>query len=285
MIIDFIGMPINLGARKKGVESGTEVLRKICFERLNLKNQWIDTGDIECEDFEDAEEGDVAGLPFISRIADLNIKLRDRVEDSLKKGHFPFIAGGDHSLAWGSISAFLNCYESPEIFYVDAHGDMNTEFTSESHNVHGMHMSYLMGLAENDFSKKIQRHSYLQVDKVKFIGQRSLDPGEMDIIKKNSIRIFSELDKGYTSDSPIHISFDIDVFDPSLAPGTGVPENGGFSKEQGLHIIEYLLKNYNVKAFDLVEINPLLDVDGKTCELAKTIVELIDNICYAKSEH
>lgn len=283
MLIDFIGMPINLGARKRGVELGTQILRKICFEILNLKNQWIDTGDIECDDFSNAKEGDISGLPFISKIADLNIKLRDRVANSLKMGHFPFIAGGDHSLAWGSISAVLNCFESPECFYVDAHGDMNTEFTSESHNVHGMHMSYLLGIAENDFSKKIQGHRCLPVEKVKFIGQRSLDPGEIDFINKKSISILSHMDKEYTSDSPVHVSLDIDVLDPMVAPGTGVPEKNGFSIEKGLQTIEFIIRNYDVRSLDFVEINPLLDIEGKTFEVATKIVELIDKLCYEKS--
>ncbi len=280
MIVDFIGMPLNLGARKRGVEKGTEMLRELCLNTLYLKNDWRDIGDIECENISPATDNTYSLLPNITSIISANIRLRNTIIDSLKRGHFPFIAGGDHSLAWGSLSAVMNVFDNPICYYIDAHGDFNTKDTSDSHNVHGMHMSYIMGFDTSNLSGSLQNNRTMSPQNIKFIGQRSLDKGELRFIEKYSIPIYQDSKEIPSSKNPSHISFDIDVLDPLIAPGTGVPEVNGWNVDKVKECLTDIFRKSCVRSFDFVEINPLLDIDHKTRDLASSLIKVIDNLIF-----
>lgn len=276
MEIDFIGMPINLGCRRVGVEGGASAIRDIVFGH-SRRHQWNDLGDIPCKNVADAVAGDDILMPYMPGISEACCRLRDVVADSFSKGHFPFIAGGDHVLGWGSLSGVLKAFDKPQCLYVDAHGDFNAASESPSHNVHGMHMCYLMGFDHRTVAQSIQNGRYLDSADVFFCGTRSLDPYERqmaDAMKLNISKCYPETLEGSGS---LHISFDIDVLDPAVAPATGVPESDGLTYEAAMDVLSEAFSRNKVVSFDLVEFNPLLDVAGKTHRVVEEIIYRLDS--------
>lgn len=274
--IDFIGMPLNLGARRQGVEQGTEVLRQIVFGKGSRRHKWNDKGNIECETIHTAQPGTDIQRPFLKEIVKACQSLAERVEASLRTGHFPFIAGGDHALVLGSLTGVLRCLPQSNLVYIDAHADLNPIDESASHNLHGVPLAYMLGLEQEEEIDKLTQGVGLLPAKTLYLGTRSIDPPERRLIRENHIHVGRKWPVNLKIDGPAHISFDIDALDPQVAPGTGVPETGGLSLVEGLEILEAAFANSHVSSFDLVEINPLLDIDGKTMEVARQIVGKID---------
>mgnify|MGYP001946182245 FL=1 len=199
--------------------------------------------------------------------------------------------GGDHAVSWGSIAGVLKHNSEVGVIYLDAHGDGNIAERSASHHIHGMHMAYLMGFGEDKYVGRYTQN-ILPVKNILYVGARSLDPYEVELINKYGIsRVSSEVINsdmvealeaisGFMSRfKQIHISLDIDVLDPSIAPGTGVPEEGGIT-EVALHeILNLILKNNaNVKSIDLVEYNPLYDIENRTDRVVQKLVKIISRI-------
>lgn len=260
-----------------GVEQGPSVLRGIVFGRS--RGRWHDCGDIPCPSLDTlaAEDGPT---PFLDSIVSVCSELRDRVEESYSRGHFPFVAGGDHVLAWGSIAAFVRRFgtQSPKCVYIDAHGDFNSPSESPSHNMHGMHLNFLTGMEIFPEAERLQEGKYLSPQDVYFIGTRSLDAYERRKAAELRLRISRLFPAELASEAPAHISFDIDVFDPSVAPGTSVPERDGLRLDEGLASLRAAMTRMNVVSFDFVELNPLLDRDGITAGLASAVIDLLDDL-------
>ena len=274
--IDFIGMPINLGARRHGVEQGTDLLRDIVFSR-RLPG-WHDCGDIECKSF-DSLSPESGLTPFLDNILDACTRLRDRMELSWSMGRFPFVAGGDHVLAWGSVAAFIRRYGmlSPKCLYIDAHGDFNSPAESPSHNMHGMHLAFATGMETLAQAAELQDGLTLSPKDIYFIGTRSLDAYEQRKAAELDMNFSRLYPQQLTTEAPTHISFDIDVLDPSVAPGTGVPEPAGLSLDECIGVLRRAFEANNVVSFDFVEINPLLDSSEATRRAASAVVDLVDS--------
>ena len=215
---------------------------------------------------------------------------------SIKSGHFPLVFGGDHSLSWGTISAAADCFDNLGVIYIDAHGDFNTAETSLTHNVHGMHMAYLMGfghLQENEIKDIPYTENCLAPQNVFFVGSRALDQGELNFAAANSLNIRSSQDIISQGASKVaydiicairnngikhvHISFDVDVIDPAFFPGTGVPEKAGISVSEAKTLLSVFLSELPVCSIDFVEYNPLLDDNNKSLACCKDILHEIDN--------
>ena len=297
MILDFIGMPLCLGASTTGMERGPKMIRRTDLKDVFSKHVFQDKGDIACGENIDM---DMPSMKNVKPIMESDYRLADEVYSSLADNHFPLIFGGDHSLSWGSIAGVTRMYDDIAIIYIDAHGDFNTEQTSETHNVHGMHMAYLMGfgalnknidLRDSHFINSVNSQS------VFFVGSRALDQGELDFKEQYNMNVFTSDDvrnRGWDTVSKevtktlldrkvqhVHISLDIDVMDPSFVPGTGVPENNGLNPEEVNGILGYFLSNLPVVSMDLVEYNPRLDKEEKTyhvcLDLMKTINDSLNN--------
>ena len=275
MDVDFIGMPINLGCRRAGVESGTSAIREIIYGH-SRHCKWNDLGDIPCASVEDAVAGDDCLLPYISLIADSCTMLREAVASSLIKGHFPFVAGGDHVLEWGTLSGVLNAFSNPKCLYIDAHGDFNSAAESPSHNVHGMHMCYLMGFEGLQQAQSIQNGRFLNPCDVFFCGTRSLDSYEREMASDMKLNISRCYPQKLTGAKQLHISLDIDALDPEVAPATGVPEPDGLMPADVMKVLTEAFRSNNVVSFDMVEFNPSLDVDGKTHRIVEEIIDMLD---------
>jgi len=225
------------------------------------------------------EEVDAAGDPPIGKLK--NPRLVSRVTkavakvvgDHAKKGELPVTLGGDHSLAMGTISGTLDTHPDACVIWIDAHADINTIESTDSGNLHGMPVAFLLGLGS-----KIPEFSWvkplLKPERLVYIGLRDVDVGEKRILKENNIKAFSmhEVDKygigkvvemaldhvNPERDLPIHLSFDVDALDPSVAPSTGTPVRGGLTFREGHYICEAICETGLLVAFDLMEVNPSL---------------------------
>jgi arginase len=204
--------------------------------------------------------------------------------DHAKEGRFVLTLGGDHSIAIGTISGTAKAIRERldrdmAVIWVDAHADINTPETSDSGNIHGMPVAFLTGLASDKPDAPfgwIKDEHRVSVKKLVYIGLRDVDRGEKKILRENGIKAFSmhDIDRhgigkvmdmalGWIgSDTPIHLSFDIDALDPRFAPSTGTAVRGGLTLREGDFIAECVHQTGSLVALDLVEVNPSLEEEG-----------------------
>lgn len=210
--------------------------------------------------------------------------LSEQVYEHALKGRFVLTLGGDHSIAIGTIAGMAKAVRERlgremAVIWVDAHADINTPETSESGNIHGMPVAFITGLAterREDIFGWIKKEHMLSVKKLVYIGLRDVDKGEKKILKEHGIRAFSmhDIDRygigrvmdmalGWIgTDTPIHLSFDVDALDPMWAPSTGTPVRGGLTLREGDFIAECVHETGSLVALDLVEVNPSLETEG-----------------------
>ncbi|XP_038670583.1 arginase-1-like [Scyliorhinus canicula] len=280
--VGILGAPLSRGQGKEGVEMGPDALRKsglmtaLQTGGCNLK----DYGNLKFED--EPEDEAFRNVKMPRTVGKANEKLSQAVRMVKADGRICVILGGDHSLAIGSISGNAAFHSNLCVVWVDAHADINTPSTSPSGNLHGQPVSFLMKELKTEIPA-IPGFSWLEpclsAKDIVYVGLRDVDPGEKNIIKKLGIKFFSATDVNHmgiqkvmemTSDylysrikKPIHLSFDIDGFDPILAPATGTPVEGGLTYEQGIFVASEIQKTGLLSAIDVVEVNPSL---GKTEE-------------------
>ncbi len=212
-------------------------------------------------------------------------KTKQAVLDCLEKKQFPLIIGGDHAVSIGSVSAIIQKHDV-SIVWIDAHTDINTPEASITKRIHGMPLATLMKNGYPELSALTEDKAIRNEDIV-FLGPRSMDPYEKEYlsindmhayddiyIKKHSIQKVLEEVKGIIK-KPIHISLDLDVFDPQHCPGVNTPVENGLSIDEVKVMLNYLFDNFTVISMDLVEYNPLKDVDNKTVDIIKRIIRLI----------
>jgi len=204
-------------------------------------------------------------------------ELSERVYEHASRGQLTVTLGGDHSLAMGTVSGTFKAYPEACLIWIDAHADINTPSTTESGNLHGCPVSFLMGL-EGTSEKEIPEFSWLKPclrpDRIVYIGLRDVDAGEKKILRDNNITAYSmyHVDKYGISkvvemaldavnpkrDRPVHLSFDVDALDPEVAPSTGTAVRGGLTFREGHYICEAIAETGLLVSFDMMEINPSL---------------------------
>jgi arginase len=286
--VHIIGVSLDLGGNRRGVDMGPSAFRIAGLaERLtSLGVTVVDDGDVVAPIPEVKSLGDPT-KKYIREIARVCEKLYKTSLAALEKGALPLVLGGDHSLAAGSVAAtadFVRRQSKPlGLIWVDAHGDMNTPASSGSGNVHGMPLAALLGpepaeLARiGGFSPKVlPEHTVL-------IGIRNLDEREKEIVRASRVRVFTMKDidrSGIASvveqalalagkgTGGVHVSFDLDVCDPSIAPGVGTPVKGGLDYREAHMVMEMVADSGLLRALDLVEVNPILDDRNATAILA-----------------
>jgi arginase len=205
---------------------------------------------------------------------------------ALESGGFPLVLGGDHSLAAGSVAAtadFLRREQKPlGLIWVDAHGDMNTPASSGSGNVHGMPLASLLGPEPAELSRIGGFSPKVRPEHTVLIGIRNLDEREKEIIRESGVHVFTmkDIDRGGIAviaeealaragagTAGIHVSFDLDVCDPTIAPGVGTPVKGGLDYREAHMLMEIIADSGLLRALDLVEVNPILDDRNTTAIL------------------
>ncbi|KAM6466792.1 arginase-2, mitochondrial [Liasis olivaceus] len=276
--VALIGGPFSRGQKKRGVDHGPAAVRNAgLVEKLSgMGCQVYDLGDLNFTQVPNDElYNNLVKYPRSVGLA--NQVLADTVNGAVAAGHSCITIGGDHSLALGSISGHARQYPHLCVIWVDAHADINTPLTSLSGNLHGQPVSFLLRELQ-DKVPVLPGFSWLKpclspLDIV-YIGLRDVDPAEHYILKNYGIQYFSMkhidglgiqkvMEKTFDhllgrGPRPIHLSFDIDAFDPSLAPATGTPVLGGLTYREGMYISEEIHNTGLLSAMDLVEVNPFL---------------------------
>lgn len=277
-----VGVPMDLGQNRRGVDMGPSAIRYAGLQK-RLQSIGLEVRDVGNVSVPVIEE--VLSLPEESRnhnasaIAAVCQRLHDTVQASIQAGERQVVLGGDHSIALGSISAALGRSDRVGVIWVDAHGDFNTPEITPSGNVHGMVVAALMGRCPPPL--RIGER-LLQPDRIVMIATRDLDPAEKVAIRRAGIKVITmrEIDEDgmaavarSTLDvlrdaGAIHVSFDMDSLDPGVAPGVGTPVSGGLTIREAHLLLETLADDGRVGSFDLVEVNPILDVYNRTAQVA-----------------
>jgi arginase len=285
--VHVIGVSLDLGGNRRGVDMGPSAFRIAGLgERLSaLGIQVADAGDLVAPIPETKSEGDPT-KKYVREIARVCEKLYKTSLGVLEKGGLPLVLGGDHSLAAGSVAAtsdFLRRDGKPlGLIWVDAHGDMNTPSTSSSGNVHGMPLAALLGSEPAELSRIGGFSPKVAADRTVLIGIRNLDEREKERIRESGVTVFTmkEIDREGIATivekaiaiagrdaGGLHVSFDLDVCDPTIAPGVGTPVKGGLNYREAHMVMEVVADCGLLRALDLVEVNPILDDRNTTAVL------------------
>ena len=286
--VHIIGVPLDLGGARRGVDMGPSAMRIAGLGEAiaRLGRQVIDKGNLpvpiaETEDALDSRK------KYVEPIAAVCRTLHASCLSSLEAGALPLVLGGDHSLAAGSVAAsadWIHVLNGKPIgvIWVDAHGDMNTPETTTSGNVHGMPLAALLGREPRELAT-IGRTPSARPEHTVLVGIRNLDEDEKGQIRAAGVHVFTmkdidrqgiatiaerALDIASSGTGGVHVSLDLDVCDPSIAPGVGTPVRGGLDYRESHVIMELIADSNQLIALDLVEVNPTLDNRNTTAEFA-----------------
>jgi len=285
--VHIIGVSLDLGGNRRGVDMGPSAFRIAGLgERLAaLGMPVVDAGDLVAPIPETKSLGDPS-KKYIREIARVCERLYKASLAALEKGAIPLVLGGDHSLAAGSVAATADFLRREEktlgLIWVDAHGDMNTPSTSGSGNVHGMPLASLLGSEPAELARIGGFSPKVTAERTVLIGIRNLDEGEKQRIREAGVHVFTmkDIDRSgialvveqaiaiaASGTGGIHLSFDLDVCDPTIAPGVGTPVKGGLDYREAHMVMEMIADSGRLRALDLVEVNPILDDRNTTAIL------------------
>jgi arginase len=290
--VHVLGVPLDLGGGRRGVDMGPSAVRIAGLgERLtSMGCAVVDKGDLAAPIPETRAERDPTKR-YIREIARVCQKLYQHVYESHEEGALPIVLGGDHSLAAGSVAASADFaagkHREIGLLWIDAHADMNTPATTTSGNVHGMPLAALLGREPAELSRIGQRSPKVRPEKTVLIGVRNIDDLEKVIIRDAKVHVFTMKDidtHGIAvvmkralaiagkDTAGIHVSLDLDVCDPAIAPGVGTPVKGGLDYREAHMAMEMVADSGHLLALDLVEINPILDTQNQTAVLGTELV-------------
>lgn len=293
--VRIIGVRIDLGAGRRGVDMGPSALRKagIRTSLRDLGYDVVDDGNIHCEE-PDAHEIKDPKLKYLPLIQVAMVDLATRVEKTVAAGEIPLVLGGDHSIAIGTIGGvtghFKKAGKKLGMIWIDAHGDSNTAETTPSGNIHGMSHAVAFGHGADELVEIggfSPGESKLDPSCSCIIGARDVDRLEKDVLRDIGVKIFTmeqvdrrgvydcmreAIDIASRGTDGIHVSFDVDGMDPSIAPGVGTPVHGGLSYRETHTIMELIAEGEQLVSLEVAEVNPILDVRNTTAEVAVEMV-------------
>jgi len=282
--IAILGVPMDLGQGRRGVDMGPSALR---YGRLEEHLEGVghdvqDLGDIDVPAAEelgvayDVPGGGMGYLDEIRKACEATVEALLKLPEEV----FPVVLGGDHSIAIGSVTG-CSRRQRTGVVWVDAHGDFNTPATSPSGNIHGMPLAALCGVGDERLVDLAWPGAKVRPEDVVLIGVRDLDGGEKQLMRQAGVTVYTmkEVDRmglpriaeetlGRLGSLPrLHVSFDADVLDPEIAPGVGTPVAGGLSYREAHLLMELFSDSGRVTSLDLVEVNPILDRENRTANL------------------
>ncbi len=276
--VDIVGVPMDLGASRRGVDMGPSAVR---YARLHDKLRGLaigtinDHGNLDVPIRESAATAD-SHAKYFDVIQEVCDRLAAVIEGAVREGGFPIVLGGDHSIAMGTLAGLKRARgEAPGLVWIDAHADINSPETSHSGNVHGMPLWFAL------------KNGFAVADRTVQIGLRDVDENEKRLLRESGVKAFSmtDVDKlgmvhvmeraraiAGADGRAIHVSFDMDGIDPSEAPGTGTPVKGGLSYREAHLVMEMLADSGQLGSIEMVEINPILDNKNQTATLAVGLI-------------
>jgi len=286
--IRVIGVPLDLGQTRRGVDMGPSAVRVAGLEaRLESLGHLVeDAGNIAVAIAETKSAG-AAHAKYLKEITQTCTKEADQVVKTLEAGKVPLILGGDHSIAAGTVSGVAEFYrrqnQSIGLLWIDAHADINTPESSPSGNVHGMPLAAIMGLWPSDLANIYGFSPKVRPENCVLIGVRDIDAVEKNNIRRAGIEVFTMRDideRGMRTvmeealrvagrgTAGYHVSLDMDWIDPEDAPGVGTPVRGGATYREAHLAMEIIADHSRMLGFEVVEVNPVIDEHNRTADLA-----------------
>jgi arginase len=286
--VHIIGVPLDLGGGRRGVDMGPSAIRIAGLgERIaGLGFTVVDRGDLIAPIPEIRVPGDER-KKYIREIARVCQKLYHTSLEALEQDGLPLVIGGDHSVAAGSVAAAAEFLRRDRkrlgLLWVDAHGDMNTPASTTSGNVHGMPLAALLGPEPAELSRIGGFSPKVDPAHTALIGVRNLDEREKELVRASHVHVFTMKDidrlgiasvveqavaRAGKGTGGIHVSFDVDVCDPAIAPGVGTPVKGGLDYREAHMVMEMVADTGRLTSLDIVEVNPILDVRNATAQLS-----------------
>ena len=285
--IAVIGAPLDLGQGRRGVDMGPSAIRYAGLEERLVGLGYVvrDEGNVETAVAEATALRDERAR-FLPEIHDTCELIAARVSEATTRGALPLVLGGDHSVALGTLGGMASVHGPGGVLWIDAHSDINTPETSPSGNVHGMALAAALGLAGPGFESDAWPLPAVDRKRVALVGTRLLDDGERRLLREAGVRVFtmSEIDRigierairesldRISGGGFVHVSFDMDVLDPDVAPGVGTPVRGGLTYREAHLAMELVAESGSARSLEVVEVNPILDRENTT---AATAVELV----------
>jgi arginase len=294
MKIHILGVPMDLGAGRRGVDMGPSAIRiaGVADKIRALGHAVSDEGDITIKPPEQQRIRNQR-LKYLPEIVRACTILSHKVSKILGAGGFPLVLGGDHSIALGTIAG-VSAYAREQsktlgVLWVDAHGDMNTDQTSPSGNIHGMPLAASIGLGALELRSVGGDVRKVDPRRVAFVGVRDLDEEERKTIRDQGMHVFTmeEIDKDgmgavirralrkLKGVDLLHVSLDLDAVDPSVAPGVGTPVKGGLNYREMHLLMESVADSGVMTSLEVVEVNPILDTRNQSAEFAVGLIESI----------
>lgn len=288
MEIDVLGVPIDFGAGRRGVDMGPSAIRYagLAEQLAGTGLKVNDRGNCPVPILETCQIQEPS-LKYLDCIIPVCRRVMGETARSVDRGHLPLTLGGDHSLALGSIRGAAR-NRRVGVLWIDAHADFNTASTTPSGNIHGMPLAALCGLGDPrlvnlDFNTQAQATKVLDPQTVAIIGARDIDPGEKQLLRENQVNVYTMHDidrqgmaavmeaaisRASNGTEGIYLSLDLDVLDPLFAPGVGTPVSGGLNYREAHLACELIAESGLLLGMDLVEVNPILDTHNHTAAMA-----------------
>lgn len=291
--VSLLGVPMDLGGGRRGVDMGPSALRIACVEEAvrALGYEWNDRGNVPVPQPESREPRDTHAR-FLGEIAHCCQRLRARVERVLAEEELPLVVGGDHSIAVGTVAGIAAHHrargEAIGLLWFDAHADMNTPGTTISGNVHGMPLAACLGHGAPELVELAGFAPMVRPENTVLIGIHDVDAAERTVVHESGIRAFTmrdidelgmhrvlaeALEIVQDGTAGFHLSFDVDGCDPSVAPGVGTPVRGGASYREAHSVMEEVAESEALLGLELTEINPILDDRNRTAEFAVELIQ------------
>jgi arginase len=285
--VAIIGAALDLGQGRRGVDMGPSAMRAAGLEE-RIRSLGYDVRDLGNVESPEPEATDVVDerARFLPEIKATCERLAGLVAEATTARDIPLVLGGDHSVALGTLGGLASVHGPGGVLWIDAHSDANTPETSPSGNVHGMPLAAVLGLAGPGFESEAWPLPAVTPERVALIGARELDDGERRLLRKAGVRVFtmSEIDRigieravresldRIGGGGFVHVSLDMDVLDPVVAPGVGTPVRGGLTYREAHLALELVAESGLTGSLEVVEVNPILDRENTT---ALTAVELV----------
>jgi arginase len=287
--VGLFGVPMDLGQDRRGVDMGPSAIRYARIEDAleDLGHGVTDLGNAGVPIPEMVDSGEhVKHLAAVKRVCE---EVADRATGIVSEGLFPVFLGGDHSISIGTVAGVARSTsgERTGLIWADAHADFNIPETSPSGNIHGMPLAALTGRGHHELVGVGGPGASVRTEDVVIIGLRSVDLEEKNLLREAGVKVYTmrEVDvfgaarvvrsaiKDLAHVDRVHLSFDLDVVDPEVAPGVGTPIRGGLTYREAHLLMELFNEAGIVTSLDMVEVNPILDVKNGTAALAVELVE------------